>query len=220
MRKLALVGLFGLCGLLGFSLPKTRAEELILNGVTNVYFGPVTNDCSGEVIREKEYHFHATSSEIGKGYVSGNTNSWIALGGTGIVEAVAYPYYVFSGWNGSGLPEGVNTNSEHLEIAVTEPLTNIVANFKLDETPEKQLQIGGFRNENGTNIITTFPTYDISKYSLNCSTNLLVNTWDNVVSNVPGTGVYANNAGSNLEFRASCDDVDVEVRKFYRVSAE
>jgi len=140
----------------------------------------VTDDSTLTWNWEKQYFFNANSTQ--NGAISGSTNGWYSENSTNLIEAVPNKGSYFSGWSGSDVPPGSETNNP-LEVILDSPKTNIVANFK--EVPKPYIYSFSKTSLGITNLISDL------NYEIEQSTNLLEGAWDLKLP-FKATDVYTN----------------------------
>jgi hypothetical protein len=115
--------LLGLIAGIGLGLTSlVRADP-----VTNIEMN-VTNNCTVDWIWGTQYMVNATSADVSRGNVSGNTNDWIDLGSNAVLSAnVTDENSYFKRWNLDG---GNYSTNNPLTLSVDKAYTNVVAEFK------------------------------------------------------------------------------------------
>ena len=96
--------------------------------VTNIEM-TVTNDCNVNWNWATQYMVRATSANLAKGTVSGNTNDWTDLGSNATINVSPALYYHFVNWSNG--PAGKSTDNP-LTFSADAAYTNVIANFGID----------------------------------------------------------------------------------------
>ena len=159
-------GLVGLAGSLLTSGLEARADTTTNSwpGITNVYAGPVTNNCKVSVVRTPEYKILASAGAGGT--VSGTTNSWCKTN-----DAVSLSYSGSTGYeldHWTNVPSSVTATSSNINWNLTDanakPWTNVTAiskaktyNFVFEDAAAGTSQTNTASYNTYTNVV--FPTY-------------------------------------------------------------